>query len=89
MTEQLKISCPAWTEDGKLFARAWNKGIDAGLDAFVKSTAHKENNRLFFAFHPSEVPLLLRRLSEETEVSDDFVSDWITDIVLSQYGYEI
>ena len=87
--EPLEISCPSWTEDGKLFARIWNKGIDARLEAFVQSTAAKIDNRLVFLFHPDEVQILLRRLSEDEETSDDFTSEWISGIVFSQYGFEV
>jgi len=90
--ETLDISCMIWSEDGKLFMDVIDQGIDSRLEAFTKSTFKVEDGRLHMAFHPAEVPLLLRRLCEVYENSnedDEQCGLWIEDIMMAQYGMEV
>lgn len=86
--ETLNISCMTWTEDGKLFYNILNRGIDSRMEAFIKSKAYIKNNRLYMEIHPDEIPLLLRRLSEDETVQCDFSESWIDDILSCCYGIE-
>ena len=94
--EALDISCRHITDDSDLFISVINQGIDARLEAFVKSKFRSESGRLALSFHPDEVQILLRRLCEiyEAKATDDpyeneHVGLWIEDIMLAQYGYEV
>jgi hypothetical protein len=84
--EALDISCRHITDDSDLFLSVINQGIDARLEAFVKSKFRSESGRLALSFHPDEVQILLRRLCEiyEAKATDDpyeneHVGLWIED----------
>lgn len=80
----LKIETPPNSEDFKMFQAVVNKGIDSHLEAFVKSkfggkADHQGKYRM--DFHMSEVPLLIRRLTEYfDETGDENALSWANDI---------
>lgn len=79
--EWLPITCAIGLPDYELFVSVINQGIDSHLEAFIKSEFGIEEGRpgrFVFNFHTTEVPLLLRRLSE-LEPSDH-IEHWIADI---------
>jgi len=76
-----EITTPIHSDDFNLFQEIVNKGIDSHLEGFVKSKFEKNGNRFIFNFHKSEVDILLRRLQEMWEASeDDNIYNWIEDI---------
>jgi hypothetical protein len=80
--DMLPISVTLMGEDYDLFKFIIDQGIDARLEAFVDSNFHYRGPRLMLYFHPCELTILLRRLSElETEEADQ----WAEDIVNSWY----
>jgi len=89
--EALDISCRHITDDSDLFLSVINQGIDARLEAFVKSKFRSESGRLALSFHPDEIQILLRRLCEiyDADQDNEHVGLWIEDIMLAQYGYEV
>ena len=89
MPEFFNISTPRWSDDAKLFTAIINQGIDARLEGFTQSKfTSKEVNavsRLVLDFHPEELSILLRRLSE---LESDEASEWVDGIIAAQYGQE-
>jgi len=81
MNEFVPITCPAGSQDAKLFTAVVNQGIDSHLQAFTKSKFKHGNGdygepRLILDFHVSELPLLVRRLHElETEEAEQWAND--------------
>jgi hypothetical protein len=76
-----EITTPIHSKDFNLFQEIVNKGIDSHLESFVKSKFEKNGNRFIFNFHKLEVDILLRRLQEMWEASeDDNIYNWIEDI---------
>lgn len=78
--EFFEITTPVGSEDEQLFIGVVNQGIDAHLEAFVKSKFDVRKGdfttRRVFNFHKSELPLLLRRLRElGTEEADMWADD--------------
>ena len=71
--------------DFNIFKQVINQGIDAHLEAFVKSkfdqneVNNKDKNRFKFLFHVSEIPILLRRLREYGQ--EEYMM-WADDIEL-------
>ncbi len=82
------VSCPIRSEDFELFKSIINQGIDSRLEAFTKShfeVSHHTSGRFDFFFHDTEIPLLLRKLSEmDTEIADQ----WESDILETEYGID-
>jgi len=85
MRTPLSISCYRGGEDAAMFRDIINQGIDARLEAFTRSTFH-ESDRLDLEFHPTEISILLRRLSES---ESDYASVWESNIVEVCYGVEV
>ena len=75
------ITIHVHSEDLPLFLEVINCGIDSHLEAFTKSRFDWENPRLVLDFHPDEIQILLRRLTEI-----DSQNSWIDDIVMEAYG---
>ena len=69
------------SEDLPLFLEVINCGIDSRLEGFTKSTFDWEGSRAVLDFHPDEISILLRRLSEI-----DPYNTWIDIIVQEEYG---
>lgn len=97
MNNHLDISCTTHSDDFELFSSIINQGIDARLEAFTKSKFEikKEylGSRLYMEFHESEIQILLRRLEELEDESDDEkyeqISSWIIDILDAHFGIEV
>ena len=97
----LDISCTTHGEDFAMFKAIINQGIDARLEAFLKSKFEIRGSRLYMEFHDDEIQILLRRLEELEELEDrelesqqagetwEHVYSWIVDILDSHYGIEI
>ena len=83
----LKISVTHGSKDHLLFQRIINQGIDSRLEAFTVSTfGHKfEEHRLYLDFADDEIQILLRRLLGDRS---DEADQWVSDIVMTWYGYE-
>ena len=79
--EFFEISVYAGSDDFKLFQEVIDQGIDSHLEGFTKSNFTYSNGRHYFNFHKSELDILLRRLQEMWEASeDDNIYQWIEDI---------
>ena len=75
------ITTPVGSQDFELFREVVNKGIDSHLEAFTKSKFKQEGDRYHFNFHKSEKHILLRRLQEMADASEnDYIQRWIDDI---------
>jgi hypothetical protein len=81
-SEFMEITTPIGSDDFKLFKDMINKGIDSHLEGFVKSNFFKNGHRYVFNFHKSEVDILLRRLQEAADATEDEgkIQTWIDDI---------
>lgn len=79
--EYLEITTPIGSEDDKLFVGIVNQGIDSHLEGFTKSKFDVEDRgngkRRIFNFHTSEIPILIRRLEDE---SSEEAEMWARDI---------
>jgi len=77
-----EITTPIGSDDFKLFSEIVNKGIDSYLEAFIKSKFYRKGDRYVFNFHKDEIDILLRRLQEMWEASDEDedIYQWIEDI---------
>lgn len=81
--EFFEITCYIGGPDDKLFISIVNQGIDAHLEAFIKSEFSVESRppfghqRRVLNFHRSELPILLRRLRE---LDNAEASAWADDI---------
>jgi len=89
VTDYFNITAPSGGDDAKLFTAIINQGIDARLEGFTQSKFKarivNRMNRLVLDFHPDELSILLRRLSElETDEADE----WVDGIIAAQYGQE-
>lgn len=84
------VSFLVGTPDYHLFVDIWNQGIDSRLEAFTKSEykfrGTMVGNRLIISFHPDEMSILLRRLSE---VNTEKADMWIGDILYFYYDKEV
>ena len=79
--EFFEISVYAGSDDFKLFQEVIDQGIDSHLEGFTKSNFTYSNGRHYFNFHKSELDILLRRLQEMWEASeDDNIYQWIEDM---------
>lgn len=78
MPDYINIDCWMLSEDAKLFRRIIGRGIDAHLEAFTESVFEIRGDRMYLAFHMSEVCTLLRRLEEDGSFDADA---WMDDIV--------
>lgn len=75
------ITTPIGSQDFELFREVVNKGIDSHLEAFTKSVFKQEGNRYHFKFHKSEKEILLRRLQEMADATEnEEIERWISDI---------
>ena len=77
----LPITCPIGSDDFKTFVSIVDQGIDSHLEAFTLSRFGVQKgceNRFVFDFHKSELPLLMRRLSELEQT--ETIEMWIEDI---------
>lgn len=78
-----EISVYAGSDDYKIFKEIIDQGIDSHLEGFTKSKFDykPEEHRYYLNFHKSELDILLRRLQEMWEASeDDTIYQWIEDI---------
>jgi len=78
-----EISVYVGSDDYKIFKDIIDQGIDSHLEGFTKSKFDYKPNehRYYLNFHKSELDILLRRLQEMWEASeDDNVYQWIDDI---------
>ena len=91
MKKTLSISTYVNSQDTQMFIEIINQGIDARLTGFTKSTYYWDDNRLYMEFDPSELEILLRRLSELENPSYSLsVTDlWEYDIIAACYNVEI
>lgn len=68
MKQFVEITCRQGSNDASLFETVVNVGIDSHLEAFTKSKFSFKDTavglRLVCQFHISELPLLVRRLTE-------------------------
>lgn len=86
--EFLSITCPIGMGDFKMFVSVVNKGIDSHLEAFTKSqfgVQDNDNGRFVFNFHRSELHILIRRLEEmiddtEDETEAQEIEQWVYDL---------
>jgi hypothetical protein len=79
--EFIQISTPIGSADFELFKNVINIGIDSHLEAFIKSKFEKKDDRYYFNFHVSEKPILLRRLQEMADATEnENIEMWIEDI---------
>lgn len=54
-----------------VFAKAWNMGIDAHLEALTdRSSVEERDGKAHVSIHPEELPTLVRRLFELGESED-------------------
>lgn len=91
-TETPFISCIIGSEDFDLFKSIVNQSIDSHLEAFTKSRFDRNpklSSRFDFFFHETEIPLLMRRLSEIAEMGNEDAEQWENDILDVEYGIEI
>ncbi len=85
--DYLPITCPIGSEDFNMFRDIVNQGIDSHLEAFVESEFGIQKDcpdRFVFNFHVSELPILVRRLSELEQT--ETIEMWIMDI--NSYAHE-
>jgi len=58
-------------DDYHVFAKAWNMGIDAHLEALTdRSSVEERDGKAHVSIHPEELPTLVRRLFELGESED-------------------
>jgi len=59
------------SDDYRVFAEAWNMGIDAHLEAMTeRSSVEQIGHKAHISIHPEELPTLVRRLFEIGETED-------------------
>lgn len=81
----LEIEVAPDSADFVLFQGIVNQGIDSQLEAFVLSEFgyrryYSIGVRAFFHFHKSEIPILIRRLSEISDsMYDCRITRWLDD----------
>jgi hypothetical protein len=69
--EYLPISFRQGSQDHKIFDMVINQGIDSHLEGFTKSKFSEHDGRIFCDFHHTEEKILVRRLEEIFENSED------------------
>jgi hypothetical protein len=82
----IEIEVHPTSKDFKIFKKVVDAGIDSNLEAFTKSKFGYRNyesigKKAYFNFHKSEKNILLRRLNDLFNKTDDEdVYSWIEDI---------